>query len=169
MPFGGLIQDSALLYYASKGLRSARPKSRGRSRSSVGVSITVQNLIIYKPILNFELNNRYGMVGRDLHKKANLILQGAKLQVGVKSGHLRKSLHIEHVDASRGQSVRIGSNVSYALAHHEGTKPHLITPKAPNTVLRFRAGSAIVNTTLIRHPGTKANKYLSDQLRLHVR
>jgi hypothetical protein len=169
MPFGGLIQDSALLYYAGKGLRSARPKVRRSSRGSVGVSITVQNLIIYKPILNFELNNRYGMVGRDLHKKANLILQGAKLQVGVRSGHLRKSLHIEHMDGSRGQSVKIGSNVSYALTHHEGTKPHLITPKAPNTVLRFGSGTKIINTTLVRHPGTRANRYLSDQLRLHVR
>jgi hypothetical protein len=109
------------------------------------------------------------MVGRDLHRQANLRLQGAKLQVGVRSGHLRKSLHIEHVDGSRGQSVKVGSNVSYALAHHEGTRPHLITPKAPNTVLRFRSGTKVINTTLVRHPGTKANKYLSDQLRLHVR
>lgn len=169
MPFHGLIHDSAFVYYASKGARSLRSRPVRGGRGSVGFSITVQKLIIYKPILNFELNNRYGMVGQHLHGIANRILQDAKRQVGVKSGHLRKSLHIQHIDGSRGQSVKIGSDVSYALAHHEGTRPHLITPNPPNTVLRFRSGAKIINTSLVRHPGTKANRYLSDQLRVHVR
>jgi len=169
MPFHGLIHDSAFVYYASKGARSLRSRPVRGGRGGIGISITVQKLIIYKPILNFELNSRYGMVGRHLHGIANRIVQDARRQVGVKSGNLRKSLHIEHTDGSRGQSVKIGSNLSYAYLHHEGTRPHLITPKGDNTTLRFRSGSRIVNTTLIRHPGTKANRYLSDQLRVHVR
>lgn len=169
MPFYGLVHDSAFIHYAAKGARSLKPRAVRGGRGSYTVSITVQKLVIYKPILNFELNNRYGMVGKHLHLMANQILQGAKRQVGVKSGHLRKSLHIQHIDGSRGQSVKIGSDVSYALAHHEGTRPHLIAPKAPNTVLRFGSGARVVNTTLVRHPGTKANRYLSDQLRVHVR
>lgn len=167
MPLHGLVHDSSFLYYASKAARSGGGRKYGRP--PINFKITVTKLVIYKPVLNFELNNRYGMVGQHLHKIANRINMGAKAQVGYKSGHLRRSIHIEHVDGARGQSVKIGSDVSYALLHHEGTRPHIIAPSPPNTVLRFRAGAKIIHSPIVRHPGTKPNRYLSDQLRIHVR
>jgi hypothetical protein len=167
MPAWGLIPDSPLLYWGGRAFRGTTPNRRRTSagrRGPVSFDFKFEKLVIYKPILNFELNNRRGMVGRYLHEVAVLIQTGAKTQVGVRTGQLRRSIKIQHIDGSRGQSVKIGSSLHYAYLHHEGTKPHLITPKGPNTTLRFRSGTRIVHTAVVRHPGTKANKYLTNHL-----
>jgi hypothetical protein len=109
------------------------------------------------------------MVGQHLHRVAEGILRDAQKQVHVKTGKLQRSLHIEHIQGASGQSVRVGSDLKYAYLHHEGTKPHIITPNPPNKTLRFGSGSRVVYTNMVRHPGTKANRYLTDQLRTHVR
>jgi hypothetical protein len=68
-----------------------------------------------------------------------------------------------------GAAIKVGSRLSYAYMHHEGTKPHVITPNPPNTVLVFGKGSRVIHTKMVKHPGTKPNRYLSDQLRIHIR
>ena len=92
-------------------------------------------------------------------------MAAAKAQVGVRTGALRSSIHMRHLRDSRGQYVKIGSNLDYALLHHQGTKPHVIRPDRAK-VLRFVRGSRIIYTTSVMHPGTKANRYLSDNLKL---
>lgn len=169
MPLHGLIHDSVLLHYARRGLHHALPRASVRGRSPIGFNIVVSKLVIYKPILNFELNSRYGMVGKHMHILANRIAMGARRQVGVDTGALRKSIKINHFEGSRGQSVHIGSDLSYAYMHHEGTVPHVIRPNPPRTVLRFRSGSRVIYTPVVNHPGTKPNRYLSDQLRLFIK
>jgi hypothetical protein len=172
MPAGGLIPDSPWLYYLGKTYRGIRrrlrvPKGLGR-RSGTGFEFYFHKLVIYKPILNFELTNRYGMVAQHLHRRANRILMGAKAQVGVRTGALRRSLRIEHEYSPLGATVKVGSNLHYALMHHEGTRPHIITPKNPGGVLVFTKGTKLIRTQLVRHPGTKPNRYLSDQLRIEM-
>lgn len=122
-------------------------------------------VVIRKAELDYLLNNPSGAVGRHLAKKGSAILVAARAQVGVRTGALRNSLHMRHLRDSRGQFVRVGSPLNYALAHHEGTKPHLITPNRAQ-VLRFVRGSTVVFAHSVMHPGTKPNRYLTDNLRL---
>lgn len=125
--------------------------------------------ILYEPVLHMELNTVGGMTGREMRALGDRILESARRQVGVKTGALRKSIHLRHLANYTGHYLWIGSNKNYAYVHHEGSKPHIITPNSPNTILVFRAGSRMIRTAEVRHPGTKPNRYLSDQLRHHIR
>lgn len=122
-------------------------------------------VVIRKAELSYLLDSPSGPVGRHLAKKGRAVLVAARAQVGVRTGALRNSLHMRHLRDSRGQFVRIGSPLNYALAHHEGTKPHRITPDRAQ-VLRFVRGSTVVYAHSVMHPGTKPNRYLTDNLRL---
>jgi hypothetical protein len=116
-----------------------------------------------------ELYTPSGGLWAYLERKGEAAEMGAKRRVGVKTGTLRNSIHRRHEGvfggAMAGQIMKIGSwSVPYALAHHEGTKPHWITPKN-NEMLSFtnkRGGR--VFATAVYHPGTKPNPYLSRQL-----
>jgi len=174
MPAYGLIPDSPWITGASKLYKHAAKgfKSKGlnlRPRN-LNVSMKFGRLIIYKPILNFELNHSFGMVGRHLHKTANRISQLAKLQVGKKTGRLAKSIKFEHIGKNAiGPGVKVGAYTSYALMHHQGTKPHIITPNKPGGNLVFMRGSRVVHTRIVRHPGTKANRYLTTPMNTVIR
>jgi hypothetical protein len=125
-----------------------------------------QPIKIFDVKLQGFLNSRISPVGRYLHKKGKLVERAAKRQVGVDSGRLRKSIHMRHSVGATGQYVKITASTSYALMHHEGTKPHIIAPKN-NGVIRFSNKSgASIHARIVRHPGTKPNKYLTDNLRL---
>jgi hypothetical protein len=121
----------------------------------------------YSVVLDNFLNNPTGDVGDFLDKKGKEILTLAKAKVGVRTGKLRNSLHMRHMRDSRGQYVWVGSTLDYALAHHEGTGPRTITPKS-GKVLRFVSRGQIVYAHSVQHPGTKANRYLSEALRAKV-
>jgi len=124
------------------------------------------NVIFYEPALDRFLRQPGGTVGRFLKRKGLLVKAAAKRQVGVQTGALRASIHMRHFRDPRGQYVKIGSSLPYARMHHEGTRPHLIRPTNPGGVLRFQTKGQLVITHLVRHPGTKPNRYLSDNLRL---
>lgn len=122
-------------------------------------------VIFYDGEMDFLLKDPRGPVGKHLDKKGRLIVAAAKRQVGVRTGALRSSIHMRHLRDSRGQYVKIGSELKYALAHHEGTKPHMIYPDRAQK-LRFVKRGAIIFAGAVRHPGTKANKFLTDNLKL---
>lgn len=122
-------------------------------------------VILREPVLDNYLNNPKGKVGRFLRRKGNIVMRAAKRQVGVRTGALRSSIHMRHFREARGQFIMIGSEMDYALMHHEGTKPHLITASRGQK-MRFVSRGQAMYTHVVRHPGTKANKYLSDNLRL---
>jgi hypothetical protein len=125
------------------------------------------NVKFYSVVLDNFLNNPNGDVGNFLDNKGKEILALAKAKVGVRTGKLRNSLHMRHMRDSRGQYVWVGSTLDYALAHHEGTGPRTITPKS-GKVLRFVSRGQIVYAHSVQHPGTKANRYLSEALRAKV-
>lgn len=102
---------------------------------------------------------------KSMERAKESALKGARRQVGVKTGALRKNIRATHLGNSTGQYVTIWADKPYALAHHEGTRPHLIRPTAVDGKLIFRTGSRVIMTTMVRHPGTKPNRYLSDQIR----
>jgi hypothetical protein len=123
------------------------------------------NIKFFNGPLDNLLNQKDGAVGQYLTKKGNTILTLARAKVGVRTGALRASLHMRHMRDSRGQQIWVGSKLNYALAHHEGTKPHVITPKS-GKMLRFVSRGQVVYAHSVNHPGTKANRYLADSLRV---
>lgn len=122
---------------------------------------------VYDSVLDNLLNNPNGEIGRYLDKKGKEILTMAKSLVGVRTGKLRNSLHMRHMRDARGQYIWVGSTLDYALAHHEGTGPRTIAPKS-SKVLRFTSRGSIVYAHSVQHPGTKANKYLSNALKAKI-
>ena len=127
---------------------------------------TIGKITWNETALDYLLRNPAGPVGRDLSKRGNRVLAAARIQVGVDTENLRKSLKVVHERSVRGQFVKVGSTtVKYALMHHEGTRPHIITPKRAQ-VMVFESKGQVIYATRVRHPGTKANRYLSDNLYL---
>lgn len=161
-------------YFARKGYKVV---TRGGGRRGTGgrirrggaggsMSITFGKLVLYKPIVNFEFNDNFGMVGRHLHKTGNRITQLAKLQVGKKTGRLARSIKFEHIARTPvGPGIKVGAYTPYALLHHQGTRPHLIMPNKPGGNLVFMKGSRVIHTKIVRHPGTRPNRYLTDSVR----
>jgi hypothetical protein len=121
----------------------------------------------YDSVLDNFLNNPNGEVGRFLKGKGNEILTVARARVGVRTGKLRTSLHMRHMRDPRGQHIWVGSSLDYALAHHEGTGPRVITPKS-GKMLRFVSRGQVVYAHSVNHPGTKANRYLSEALKAKI-
>lgn len=122
-------------------------------------------VIFYDDKMYQLLDSPTGPVGKDLSRKGRKIVAAAKRQVGVRTGALRSSIHMRHLSDSRGQYVKIGSDLDYALMHHEGTKRHTILPNR-SPVLVFTKRRKLIFAHVVNHPGTKANKYLSDNLAL---
>jgi hypothetical protein len=129
------------------------------------MSLVFSKIVFRRKDLDFLLNDPFGPVGRHLFVKGRAIVAAAKAQVGVDTGRLKNSIHMRQTRAPLGQEMRIGSPFSYALAHHEGTKPHIITPDRAE-VLRFSSRGRVVYARSVRHPGTKPNKFLADNLYL---
>ena len=124
--------------------------------------------VVFRQSMDTMLDRQTGEVGKYLAKKGRLIEAAAKRQVGVDTGALRSSIHMRHFWDPRGQYVKIGSPLNYAKMHHEGTKPHLIRPNTAH-MLRFVSKGQIVFAHMVRHPGTPANRYLTDNMRRIIR
>lgn len=167
MPRG--FPDSPALYYAqryaryAKGMGSGRRVGRGAGLNT-RYSWTITNVVIYESVLDNELRSPSGMVWKYMSRRGNLALEAAKKQVGVKTGALKMSIHMKHLANATGQYVWIGSNKNYAYIHHQGSRPHLITPSRAAT-LRFTSGGRLVYARSVLHPGTKPNRYLSSQMK----
>jgi hypothetical protein len=161
------LPDSAILYYGQKFARSAKSFGRGSGRGGGGrFSFTTRDVRIDVAALSRELNTNSGGLWRALEVKGIFAVEKAKAQVGVKTGKLRSSIHKRHTGNFTGQYLWIGSTVSYAYIHHEGTRPHLIAPKTAGKMLRFSSkGRMVITPGPVMHPGTKPNPYLSNQLR----
>lgn len=176
MPLYGLIPDSPFIYLGQRAARGiGRAGRAGRARAaavaarasapSVGVGFSKIHIVFNRGALDHLLNSPEGDVGRYLAERGTRILIAAKNQVGVKTGRLKASINMRQYRSVGGQSLKIGSPLSYALIHHEGTKPHIITPDRAE-FLRFSSRGRVVYTRIVRHPGTKPNKYLADNLYL---
>ena len=111
------------------------------------------------------LNGMGGMVDLDMRRRAMVVQTAARAQVGVRTGKLKASIHTRRRRNVLGPYYEVGSTVNYAYLHHEGAKPHVIVPNRVQ-VLRFTAGSRIIYSRKVLHPGVRANRYLKDNLYL---
>jgi hypothetical protein len=123
-------------------------------------------IVVRKREMDNMLHSPRGEVGKHMAKIGLKIVAAAKVQVGVKTGALRDSIHMRvKRTVFGGLKLEVGSPLSYAKMHHEGTRPHVIMPQR-KTVLRFSSQSRVVYSREVKHPGTRPNKYLSDNLYL---
>lgn len=120
-------------------------------------------VIWYELQVDYLLNNPEGTTGRFIGRRAKGVEIAAKRQVGVRTGALRNSITRHGLRSMVGPMYVVGSRLPYALSHHEGTSPHPIYPSRKK-VLRFTDGDVLVFTRKVDHPGTKPNRYLSDNL-----
>jgi len=125
----------------------------------------VSEVTIYKPVLDNFLNNESGEVGQYFRVRANRIQVAAKRQVGKSTRALEESIRTTHLRAANYQEWTIGSDNRIALLHHEGTRPHQIFARGSND-MRFSQSGRMIYTRHVFHPGTKPNRYLSDNLYL---
>jgi hypothetical protein len=124
-----------------------------------------KKLVIYHGILNSEMTLPRGMVGRSMSALGAKMVVKAKLQVGKDTGALSRSIGMSLSRASYGVKLTVHAKDKKAYMHHEGTRPKIILPKNPGGVLVFSKGTRVVITKRVMHPGTRANRFLSDQLR----
>jgi hypothetical protein len=123
---------------------------------------------LYPSGMAWLLQSPSGPTGRFLARRGRTIVSLAKAQVGVKTGALRASIHMRHFRDPRGQYLKIGSNLNYALSHHEGARPHVIVPKSAK-VLKFVSRGQVIFAHKVAHPGNKPNKYLTTPMMTVIR
>lgn len=109
-------------------------------------------------------HNTKGMVGRAFTRKGQTLRLLAMMQAGVKTGATRNTMFYRLSASGTGLIMTVGSNGAAALWHHEGTGPHIILPRNVRT-LRFKVNGKIVYAKVVHHPGTRPNRYLTDNLR----
>lgn len=133
------------------------------------MSYSGPNLRIYDSVLDQMLNSREGDVGRYMRRISTEIILGAKAMVRVRTGNLRRSIHlIRHERWVRGQLIEVGSNLGYAYLVHEGAHPHLIMPNSGRT-LAFKDHGRVVYAKRVMHPGFRGRKYLTVPMARAVR
>jgi len=112
---------------------------------------------------------------RDTMKRAYRVHRRAAEECPVDEGRLRSSLQVKLVRDARGPYVMVGTDVEYALAVHEGTKPHRILPRrgrflvfpasgSPGKGHGSRNSSPMIFARVVNHPGTKPRPFLRNAL-----
>jgi hypothetical protein len=135
---------------------------------------TEVNVIIYGTALDSMLRGPNGDVVRLMMKRADYLQMAAKRQIrlghvhgGSGYGNLRDSItkRVQSLMGTGIPTVAVGSSHPIALIHHEGTRPHLIRPRYKQA-LRWPGATAsgFVFSKWARHPGTRPNRYLTDNL-----
>lgn len=110
------------------------------------------------------LRLRNGVVERRLRERTRRVAEIAEREAS-RHGSMGEYIDWKVQPGPRGlQGVIICDHpaVHYVL---NGTRPHLIRPRRAKA-LRFEVGGRVVYTKLVRHPGTKADDFMSRALRL---
>lgn len=104
-----------------------------------------------------------GLVYNEIERRTRRANTFAKAQVGKDTRALYRSINYR-VTAGSGNVVGVVSaNNKIALMHHNGTRPHIIMARRAQT-LRFKSRGKIVYAKIVQHPGTRANRFLTDSL-----
>lgn len=81
----------------------------------------------------------------------------------VDTGRLRASGTMSVRQLGNQVTGRVDYTADYAMAVHDGTSPHTITPRRGER-LRFVVGGQVVYARSVHHPGTPARPFLADAL-----
>lgn len=105
-----------------------------------------------------------GLVHKDITKRTRRAETFAKAQVGKDTRELYRSISYRITTGSGNVLGVVSANNKIALMHHNGTRPHIIAARRAQT-LRFKSRGKIVYAKVVRHPGTRPNRFLTDSLR----
>lgn len=132
-------------------------------------------LVIDNQALQGMIRGPAGPVYNDMLRRAQIIQRAAVNQIpmGTSSntgprGHLKESVVKRIMTNTQGNTLTeiwVGSEHPRALLHHEGSRAHTIFPSNAS-VLVFKAYGTTVFAMSVNHPGTKPNRYLTDNLPL---
>lgn len=112
--------------------------------------------------------SRNGVVGRDLQRRANRVRNAAVVQAGRKTGALKADIKVKWNTPSPSGDLRmqVGSDVRHAQDHHDGTRPHVIRARNAKALRFINSAGEVVFAQSVHHPGTRPNRYLTDNLPL---
>lgn len=104
-----------------------------------------------------------GYVRSAMNKSTILIKNDARrIRTGSfrnRTGNLRRSITRKVSNNGFHGEISVGSQAPYGIYVEEGTKPHIIRPKNKK-MLAFKVGGRMVFAKQVRHPGTKAYKFM---------
>lgn len=89
-----------------------------------------------------------------------LVNKTAKRTAPSNTAELRKSIR----SSVNGMSGSVEVGISYAVAVHEGTRPHIIVPKNKKALANKRTGQMFGKR--VNHPGTKAQPFLREAVEM---
>ncbi len=112
------------------------------------------------------LHSPEGIVGRYMIGKSQVVQNAAIRQCPKRTGRLSESIVKRFYDTPEGFTVVIAALQPYALYVHEGTKAHVIRPTKAKALRWFDATGKPVFASFVNHPGTKANRFLTDNMYL---
>lgn len=115
--------------------------------------------------IRYVLRGQGGPVWNDIEKRTRRAHNLARIQVGKDTRQLYRSISYRVSLGSRGGVTgTVVADNKIALLHHEGSVPHIIAARKAKS-LRFKSRGKIVYAKVVRHPGTRPNRYLTDSLR----
>lgn len=133
----------------------------------ISFNLSAAHLEINQRALNQFLNGPTGEVSRFLHRGGRRVVLAAKAQVGKDTLSLMESISYDVRTIGSIPTLTVKAENEIAYIHHEGTRPHVITPRN-SQALRFSSNGRIVYSRAVMHPGTPPNRYLSDNIHLAV-
>lgn len=102
---------------------------------------------------------------KDLRRRIRNVQLKAKELVGKRTHELERNILTRVDPLTHGLRGRViaGEQLDDARAvwNHDGTRPHTIRPKQPGGVLVFQSHGRTIFARSVRHPGTKATKFLA--------
>lgn len=125
--------------------------------------------------INFLLNNPVGPVGVDLARRASLVEEAARQNIGTdlntRTGNLLRSVKSDITAGLQGLQAKIYCDETvapYARFLEVGTDPHWIGPRANGGMLVSAANNPDPLESpqfVVNHPGNRAYNFLTDALR----
>lgn len=109
------------------------------------------------------VNDPQGAVMTRFRVLGRLIVTAARAQVGKDTGELAASIHWNIQRWGLLPELWIGTYNSIGYIHHEGTRPHAISARG-GQFLRFSSKGRMVYDRTVMHPGTRPNRFLTDNL-----
>lgn len=94
-----------------------------------------------------------------LRRAERVAVRARELAPGTMKDHI--TTHVE--GSGRGLAAYVVSEHPATQYVIYGTRPHIIRPRRAR-VLRFEVGGRVVYAAVVRHPGTRANNFLSRAL-----
>lgn len=131
----------------------------------INLTVTLQNYSPAQADIFRVFNDDRGPVIPHMKRIARVVTAAAKRQVGKDTRELERSIHWNLQRYGGLPEVWIGTYNKIAYLHHEGTRPHEISARN-GTFLRFSAKGRMVYDRTVMHPGTPANRFLTDNIYL---